>query len=69
MKDDKSNAQFTIFVNNQPFETDKHQLTGAQLKQLAAIPSDYELFQVRGDQTVPVGNEEEIHIHETSVLG
>ena len=61
---EKSAAQFTIFVNNKPFETKEHQLTGAQIKQLASVPSDYELFQVRGDQTVPVGNEEIVHIHE-----
>jgi hypothetical protein len=64
MTNEKSKSKFTIFVNNQPFETEEHQLTGAQVKQLAGIPSDYELFQVRGDHTVPVGNEEIVHIHE-----
>jgi Multiubiquitin len=64
MEENKRKTGFTIFVNNKPFETDEHQLTGAQVKKLAGIPPDYELFQVRGDQTAPIGNEEVIHIHE-----
>lgn len=55
---------FTIFVNNNPFTTHEHHLTGAQIKELAKVPADYELFEVRGDQTVPVGNDQEVQIHE-----
>jgi hypothetical protein len=64
MAEGKSKAKFTIFVNNQEFQTAEHQLTGLAVKQLAGVPADYELFQVRGDQTVPVGDEEVVHIHE-----
>ncbi len=60
---EKNKPQFTIFVNNNPFETDEHQLTGAAIKTLAGVPPDYELFEVKGDHTVPVGNEQEVHIH------
>lgn len=63
MAEDK-NHEFTIFVNNQPAKTAEHELTGAQIKSLAGIPPDYELFQVKGTNTVPVGNEELIHVHE-----
>ncbi len=55
---------FTIFVNNQPYTTSEHQLTGSQIKSLAGVPADYELFKVEGANTVPVGNQEEVHIHE-----
>jgi hypothetical protein len=55
---------FTIFVNNNPFTTHEHQLTGAQIKNLANVPVDYELFEVRGDQTIPVGNDQVVQIHE-----
>jgi hypothetical protein len=55
---------FTIVVNNESFETDQHELTGAQIKTLARIPADYELFRVDGTQTKPVGNDEQVHIHE-----
>ena len=55
---------FTIYVNNNPFTTHEHQLTGAQIKQLANVPADYELFEVRGDQTIPVGNDQEVRIHD-----
>ncbi len=55
--------QFTIYVNNIAVTTHEHELTGAQIKSLAKVPADYELFQVNGDQTVPVGNEQVVHIH------
>ncbi len=56
-------AKFTIFVNNNPFVTGEHELTGAQIKKLAGVPADYELFEVRGDQTLPVGNDQVVKIH------
>ncbi len=62
-KPDNQHPQFTILVNNVEFTTSEHQLTGAQIKSLAGVPADYELFEVRGDQTVPVGNDEVLHIH------
>lgn len=55
---------FTIFVNNQPFTTHEHRLTGAQIKNLSHVPADYELFEIKGDQTVPVGDSQEVEIHE-----
>jgi hypothetical protein len=55
---------FTIFVNNKPFTTPEHELTGSQIKDLAGVPGDYELFEVRGDQTLPVGNDQKVRIHE-----
>jgi len=60
---EKSQAVFTIFVNNKEFETLEHQLAGAAIKALAGVPTDYELFEVKGNQTVPVGNEQLVHIH------
>jgi multiubiquitin len=54
---------FRVFVNNNPFTTDEHTLTGARIKELAKVPADYELFEVRGDQTVPVGNDQPVQIH------
>ena len=59
----KDQAQFTIFVNNNSFATHEHELTGGSIKSLAGVPADYELFQVKGDQTVAVGNEQLVHIH------
>jgi hypothetical protein len=35
-----------------------------EIKNLAAVPADYELFEVKGDQTVPVGNDQEVKIHD-----
>jgi hypothetical protein len=54
---------FSIFVNNISFTTHDHELSGAQIKALANVPADYELFQVQGDHTVPIGNEQVVHLH------
>ncbi len=62
MTAEKSHAVFTITVNNIPFETRDHQLTGAQIKALAGIPSDYELFEVRGTNSDPVADGQVVHI-------
>ena len=55
---------FTILVNNARFKTSQKQLTGLQIKALAAIPAEYELFAVHGGTTVPVGNSETVQLHE-----
>jgi len=59
----KERHELTIFVNNAQLKTQADELTGSQIKSLAAVPADYELFQVQGDHTVPVGNEEVVHLH------
>lgn len=64
MQDIKRKATFTFYVNNQEYATADQVLTGARIKELTGVPPDYELFQVRGSETVPVGNEETIHMHE-----
>ena len=46
-----------IFVNNHQLRTTANALTGSQIKQLAGVPADYELFEVKGDKTTPVGND------------
>jgi hypothetical protein len=55
---------FIVFVNNTEFNTSEHRLTGAQIKSLAGVPTDYDLFEVKGDQTVPIGNEQVVEIHD-----
>ena len=54
--------EITIFVNSNSFQTTAKELTGAQIKQHAGIPSEYELFEIKGEQTIPVGNEQEVHL-------
>lgn len=61
---DKPNAKFEILVNNQPFTTSEHRLSGSQIKALAGVPADYELFEVKGDKTVTVGDSQEAQIHQ-----
>jgi hypothetical protein len=57
-------AEFTVIINNRPYLTAAHVLTGTEIKALAGLPVDYELYQIRGSESVPVSNEQEIHIHE-----
>ncbi len=56
--------EFTIRINDRTVTTSAHELSGAALKQLAGIPPDYELFRVVGSNTVPVANDETVHLHE-----
>lgn len=59
-----TNHEIKIYVNNQAFETANDDLTGSEIKTLAAIPADYELFRVEGQNSIPVGNDERLHLHE-----
>ena len=54
---------FTVIVNNVEYTTSAHTLTGLQIKELAGIPADYELFELKGSTTDPVSNTDEVHIH------
>lgn len=64
MADEKKKHTITFFVNNQEVTTTESQLTGAAIKALANVPADYELFEVHGSETVPIGNDQTVHIHE-----
>jgi hypothetical protein len=62
MADDQAHA-ITLFVNNQRFKTTEQELAGAQIKSLAGIPSDYELFHVEGTNSLPVGDAQRVRLH------
>ena len=66
MPESRSKGVFAFFVNNQEHVSGDHELTGSRIKQLAGVPTDYELFQVRGNDIVPVGNEEAVRIPENT---
>lgn len=61
--EDKEQPSFTVFVNNKAIQTSEHKLPANAIKELAKIPADYELFEVKGDHTVPVGSEQLVEIH------
>ena len=54
--------EFEIFVNNKRFTTSSAQLTGDQIKQLASIPKDYELYLVHGNDSQPIGPTQNVDI-------
>ncbi len=55
--------KITFFVNNKPFETAADELSGAAIKQLAGVPADYQLFEIRGQETLPVGDNQTVKLH------
>lgn len=51
-----------ILVNTKPVDVPS-EVTGAEIKAAAKVPADFKLFRVEGHREVPVGDEEEIHVH------
>jgi hypothetical protein len=51
-----------IKVNGKPVKVPK-EVTGAEIKQAAGVPSDFQLFRVQGRKEIPVGNDEELRVH------
>lgn len=64
MANEHGKPEIRIYVNNQPFKTEEHELTGAQIKALAGIPANYELFRIEGQQSLPINNDERVRLHE-----
>lgn len=64
MPSESPHHEISIFVNNKPLKTREHELTGAAIKALAGVPTDYELYHVRGSETVAIGNDQVVHLHE-----
>lgn len=64
MPEPPDKKEITFFVNNQPVATKQMELNGTAIKELAKIPADYELYEVRGNETVPIGDNQIVHIHE-----
>jgi hypothetical protein len=51
-----------ILVNTKPFDVPS-EVTGAEIKAAAKVPADFKLFRVEGHREVPVGDEEQLHVH------
>jgi hypothetical protein len=64
MAEERHEREITFYVNNEPVKTTKHDLTGAEIKQLAKVPADYQLFEVQGKESVAVGDNQTVHIHD-----
>jgi len=51
-----------ILVNTKPVCVSS-EVTGAEIKSAAKVPADFKLFRVDGHREVPVGDEEQLHVH------
>ena len=54
----------TIFVNDKSLQFSSNLVTGSEIKSKADVPSDSILYELRGDNRVPIGDSEQIRIHE-----
>jgi hypothetical protein len=52
----------TIEINNKQYDAPSNTLTGAEIKELASIPLDFQLYRLQGKKLIPVGNEDEIKL-------
>ena len=57
-------AVFIIEVDGKPYKTERHRLTGAEIKALAKRPAGNNLYRLVGQQRVPVADDEIVEIHE-----
>lgn len=55
----------TIFVDGDPYETDKRVLSGSEIKGLAKKPIGNRLFRLAGDgQRIQIADDEKVHLHD-----
>jgi Multiubiquitin len=56
----------TIEVNNKPFEAPKVEMTGAEIKTLAGVPPDFQLYLLHGDsqRLDPIADDKLLKLHE-----
>jgi hypothetical protein len=51
-----------ILVNTKPVDVPS-EVTGAEIKAAAKVPADFKLFRVEGHRELPVGDDEQLHVH------
>jgi hypothetical protein len=56
----------TVEVNNKPYEATNEDMTGAEIKTLAGIPLDFQLYLLHGDsqRLDPIANDQQLKLHE-----
>ena len=56
----------TIEVNNKPYEAPRREVTGAEIKALAGVPLDFQLYLLHGDsqQLDPIADDKVVKLHE-----
>jgi hypothetical protein len=56
----------TIEVNNKPYEAPKSEMTAAEIKRLAGVPLDFQLYLLHGDsqRLDPISDDQAVKLHE-----
>lgn len=57
----KPQHEVEITVNNKPVTVPRH-TTGAEIKKLAGVPADFQLFVVRGDHEDEIADDEKVTV-------
>ena len=53
----------TVFVNNREVELPDKEVTGAEIKALAGIPPEFQLYMEHGNSLDPVADDEHVKVH------
>lgn len=53
----------TIFIEGIAYETRKHVMTGAEIKQLGHQPPGNRLYRLEGTQRIPIEDDQRVHLH------
>jgi hypothetical protein len=54
----------TIIVNNRDVTLEDREVTGAEIKQAAEVPTDFQLFREHGDRLEQIADDQAIKVHE-----
>jgi Multiubiquitin len=56
----------TIEVNNKSYEAPRMEMTGAEIKRLAGVPLDFQLYRLHGasQRLDPIENDQLVKLHE-----
>jgi hypothetical protein len=60
---EKKTDEVSIEVNNKPVTVPKH-TTGREIKSRAKVPDTFQLFRVDGKTEHPIGDDEQVSVHE-----
>lgn len=60
----KKPKEITISVNNKDVELHSKHVSGAEIKQAAGVPAEFQLFREHGRKLKQVADDEEITVHD-----
>jgi hypothetical protein len=59
-----SHCPVEVVINDKRYRFENDRVSGRLIKQKAGIPLNYSLYRRRPGENEPIGNDEEVHLHE-----